>query len=234
MVGIDEAFELRYKKKDNEFQVLVDFEKYKEFKKNPSEVSVYDALGDVKIFKDQKKGDVASQNLIDECFNNMDEEEILKEILLNGECQIPTSYVNEERKKVRDRVVNYIASNSINPGTKMKYTVTMIEAEVDKTGYNFKMDVPYVKQAEEVLSKVKKSIPIAIEKSVIEVCVEAKYCGPFYGPFRKFGKIIKEYYDDGGNLRIHIEITTGIKDDVIEFIKKNSNNEASYHVSSGN
>jgi hypothetical protein len=56
MVKVDEAFEVRYKKGGEQFEVLVDFDKLKEFEKSPDTVSVYDVLADVKIFRDQKKG----------------------------------------------------------------------------------------------------------------------------------------------------------------------------------
>ena len=231
MVNVDKAFELRYKINGVEFQLLVDFDKLKEFKKNSDQMTVFDVLADSKIYKDQRKGEVASANLISDTFPKKSQEEVLKEMLLKGECQIPTAYLNSLREEKKVQIINYIAANSVNPGNKMKFTVTMIESEVNKLSYNVSADLDSVKQAEEVIKLLKKKIAISIEKSIIEMAIPGQYCGAFYGPFRQNGKITKEYYDDQGLLRLHIEVTAGVVDDVINYIKLKTNNEAEYHIS---
>jgi len=45
MVNVDDAFRVKYKVEKDEFQVLVDFDKLKEFIAKPDEVSVYDVFG---------------------------------------------------------------------------------------------------------------------------------------------------------------------------------------------
>jgi len=230
MVNVDKAFEVRYKKNGENLEVLVDFDRLKEFKKKPQEVNVYDVMADVKIFRDQKKGEVASVNLLNDIFKELSEEEILKEILLKGECQIPTAYLNKVRDEKKMQVVNYISENAINPATKMKYTPTMIEGEVNKVKYNFDPNISFEGQAEDIIKILKKSIPISIDKVLLEIEIPAQYCGAFYGPFRKFGKITKDYYDNSGNLRIHMEVTSSQIDRVIEYIKEKTNGTGSYFV----
>ena len=230
MVNVDDAFEVRYKKKEQNFEVLVDFDKLNEFKKKPEATSVYDVLADQKIFKDQRKGEIASENLLREIFGNLDEEAILKEIVLKGECQIPTSYINKMREEKKKHVINYIAENSINPATKSRYTYSMIEGEINKLRYNFKSDIDYKIQGNEVLALLKKVMPITIEKSIIQIKISGMHCGNFYGPFRKYGKVTKEFFDSEGNLNIQMEVTESVVDEVITFVKRNSNNEAEYRV----
>ncbi len=232
MVNVDDAFEVRYKKAGEMFEVLVDFDKLNEFKKKPNEVSVYDVVADVKIFKDQRKGDIASTNLLFDVFKTYNEEVIIKEILLKGECQIPTSYLNKLRDEKKMQVVNYIVENAVNPASKMKYTPSMIESEVSKLKYSFDPNVGFERQAEEVIKLLKKVMPISVDKVVLEIEVPGMYVGAFYGPFRKMGQITKEYYDNSGNLRMHMEVTQSQVDNVIEFIKAKTNNEASYFVKS--
>lgn len=230
MVNVDDAFEVKYKKGGENFEVLVDFDKLNEFKKKPDEISVYDVLADTKIFRDQRKGDIASPANLNKIFGTDNEEKVIKEILLKGECQIPTAFLNKLREEKKMQVINYIAENAINPTTKSKYSNTMIGTEVDKLKINFKPDIDYLHQAKEVLDNLKKVMPITISKVVVTIKVGGQYCGNFYGPFRKYGKITKEFYDTEGNLHMHIEINESIVDDVINYIKKNSNNEAEYNV----
>ena len=48
----------------------------------------------------------------------------------------------------------------------------------------------------------------------MEIKIPGEFCGAFYGPFRKFGKITKEYFDRDSNLRLHIEISESQIDQV--------------------
>ncbi len=229
MVNVNESFEVRYKYAGENFQVLVDFEKLNEFKKNPDKVQINEVLADLKIFKNQKKGEIASENLLNEIFKNKNKEEIIKEILLKGECQIPTSYLNKLREEKKKQVINYIAENAINPQTKSKYTFSMIESEVNKLKFNFDPNKDFIIQSEEIIKLLKKRMPISLDKIILKIKIPGEYCGAFYGPFRKYGKIIKEYFDEESNLHIHIEIMESIQDTVINYIKNNSNNSAEYH-----
>ena len=226
----DKAFQVRYKFAGENFEVLVDFNKLNEFKKKPNEISVYDVLADRKIFRDQKKGEIASENLLMDIFKLSSKEEILKIILLKGECQIPTEFLNKLRNEKKLQVINYIAENAINPQTKGKYTQTMIQSEVNNLKYNFKANIDFIIQAEEVLRQLKKVVPISLEKVILELKVPAEFCGNFYGKFRKYGRITKEFFDKEGNLRLHIEVMESILDTIIEYIKRNSNNSAEYHI----
>lgn len=231
MVNVDDAFEVRYKKNGDQFEVLVDFDKLKEFEKKPDEISVYDVLADVKIFKDQKRGELAAESLLEKSFRGLSEEQILKEILLKGECQIPTAYLNKLREEKKMQAINYIAENAINPATKSKYTNSMIESEVSKLKYSFDPNIGFEHQAQEVLKLLKKVMPISIDKVVLKIEIPPQYSGAFYGPFRKFGKVTKEFYDNNANLHLHLELTESQADNAINYIKQNTNNEGSYHIS---
>jgi len=228
MVEIDNAFELKYKKGSEQFEVLVDFDLLLEFKKKPEEISVYDVLADNKIFKDQKKGQIASEQTLNTIFENKTEQEILKEILLKGTCQIPTAYINKLREEKKEQIINYIAQEAVNPQTRSKYTPSMISTSFSQITFNVDPQKDFVLQAEEALHLLKRVIPISMQRVLLAIKVPGQYCGSFYGEFRRKGTVKKEFYDDTGNLNINFEISESRLDDVINFIKKNTNNEGEY------
>lgn len=230
MVKVDEAFEVKYKKAGENFEVLVDFDKLNEYKKDQEKVSVFDVLADEKVFKDQKKGELASENDLEKHFKTNNQEEILKQILLEGECQIPTAYKNKLRDEKKIQVINYISENANNPQTKGKYARSLIEGEIEKLRYNYSLTQDYIHQANEVLKLLKRVMPIAITKSTMQIRIPGEHCGNFYGAFRKMGKITKEKFDDSGNLCLEMEVSDSVIEDVIEYIKSKSNNEAEYVV----
>jgi ribosome maturation protein SDO1 len=150
--------------------------------------------------------------------------------LLEGETQIPTSYLNKLRDQKRERVINYIAEAAMNPATKTKYTTSMIESAVGRIRYNFDPYKHADTQAEEVLKLLRAQMPIAIERVRLQMKIPAQHSGAFYGAFRSYGEIKKEFYDSSGCLNMEIEITEAQKDRVIDYIKRKTNNEAEYRV----
>ena len=231
MVKVNEAFEIRYKKAGEEVQTLVDFDELQKYREKPEETSIDDVVVDRKIYIDQKKGEIAPESTLEKIFNTQDEDTILKEILINGECQIPTAYLNKLRENKKEQIINYIAENSVNPQTKTKYTYTMIENAFSDIKYQIDPFKSPITQAEEVLKKLKTKLPISMDTTVIIAKIPGTYCGKFYGKFRNFGKIKKEFYDEQGNLHLHIEISESLIDTVTSYIKENTNGEGEYYTS---
>jgi rRNA metabolism SBDS family protein len=231
MVKVDESFILSYKKEGHEFQVLVDYGKLLEFRKNNAKITVYEVLADEDVFSDVKKGFRQSENLIKEIFRGKNEEAVFSEILNKGHCQVPTKYLNKQREKIKTRVVQYIVDSCINPQTNGKFTSSMIENEISKISYGFKGDSDHIHQAEEVIKKLQSKFPIKIDKKTLKISIPAQYVGKFYGKiFRSLGTITKEFiHKSSGNLKVHMDVNSSNFDKVIEYIRLNSNGEGEYY-----
>jgi ribosome maturation protein Sdo1 len=106
----------------------------------------------------------------------------------------------------------------------------MIESQVNKIKYSYNPETGHEKQAEEIIEHLKKVMPIKIEITILEINVPAKYAKATAPKLRAFGHITKEYFDNEGNLRVHLEVVGAGLDKVIIFLKKNTNGEAGYHT----
>lgn len=230
MVLVDDSFEVRYKFKGKEVQVLVDFDQLQLFKKNSSDVELDDVVVDSNIYVDQKKGELASDEVLETLFGKIQHEEMMKKILLEGECQIPTAYLNKLRQEKKNQIINYISQNAHNPQTTTKYTYSMIQNAVEDLSITIDPLKDSIYQAEEVIKSLRKKMPISMEKVMMIIKIPGMYCGKFYGPFRKMGTITKEFYDDQGALHLHFEIYQGSVDEVMSYIKTHSQGEAEYHI----
>ncbi len=230
MANIEKAFEIRLKKDKEIFEMLIDFEKLNEFRKNPKIENIYDVICEEKIFKDQKKGELANDVSLNKIFKNMNKEQIMYEILIKGECQIPTSYLNNLRESKKTQIINYIASISINPQTKSKYTFSMIEREVNKLKYNINPNTGIEMQSKEILDQLKKIMPIKIDSVKLILEIPAKFTGNFYSSFRKNINLKSEKYDNSGKLILEIETTSSNLDDIIKIAKNKTENQVSYYT----
>lgn len=230
MVKVNEAFEIKYKKKGKEVQLLIDFDKLQEFRKNPEKIPIEDVVADDKIYTEQSRGEIASEQTLKTIFETIDENTILHEILINGDCQIPTAYLNKLREEKKRQVINYVVENAFNPQTNTKFTYSMIESIIESLHCNFDPLKDSTLQAETILKDIKKKVPISMNRITMILKIPGMYCGKFYGPFRNYGTIQKEYFDEKGNLHLHLEIPEGKIDDVATFIKTNSNGEGEYYI----
>ncbi len=230
MVLVEDAFEVRYKYKGKEVQVLVDFDQLQTFRKNPQLVDLEDVLVDDRIYVDQKKGELASDDILTILFGNMTHNQRIEKILQDGECQIPTAYLNKLRQEKKNQIINYISQNAHNPQTNTKYTYSMIERAFEEISMTIDPLKDAIYQAEETIKHLRKKMPISMEKVILIIKVPGMYCGKFYGPFRKMGTITKEFYDDQGALHLHFEIYQGSLEDVVSYIKTHSQGEAEYHI----
>ena len=230
MVSVDKAFEMRYRKAGKEVQILVDFDELQSFRKNPQEKEIEDVVADDKIYSDQKKGELAPDSVLKEMFSTQNHQEILKEILLEGECQIPTAYLNKLREEKKTQIINYIAENAINPQTKTKYTYSMIENALSDIKTTIDPLKDHIYQAEQILKDLRKKLPISMDRVLMIIKIPGEHCGKFYGNFRKLGTIQKEYFDDHGRLHLHFEISQGNIDTVADYIKSNTQGTGEYHI----
>ena len=233
MAKVDESCIIRYKKGNLEVEALVEYKslaQYLENEENRENTSIYDIFADTKIFSDSKKGLVADSDTLQKLFPDKSEEEMLKEIALQGDAQIPTSYLNELRDKKKDLIINYLTNQTINPQTKHRYTTAMLKDEIDNLKISILPFRNHIKQAEDVFKQLKVKIPIKFDSTIIIVQVESQYAGVLIKPVREFGTVEKQFYDDTGNLHMHVKVPTGRVDETIDFLKDKTRGSVSYHL----
>lgn len=233
MVKVDESCIIRYKKANMEVEALIEYKalaQYLEHHEEDSQTSIYDLFADTKIYSDSKKGLVADSDTLDKLFPNMSEEEMLKEIALHGDAQVPTSYLNELRAKKKDLITNYLTTQTINPQTKQRYSNAMIKDLIDELKISIDPYKNHIKQAEDVFKLLKNKLPIKFDSTIIIFQVEAQFSGSIIKPIRGFGTVEKQFYDETGNMHMHLKVPTGRVDEAIEFLKNQSRGSVSYHL----
>ena len=100
----------RIKVKGKHFEIQVDLEEALKVKAGKGDM--LSALDMPKIFNDLKKGHVASQSDLTECFNSTDIYEIAKQIIIKGEVQKNQEFRDAEREAKVNQVVQLLVRNS--------------------------------------------------------------------------------------------------------------------------
>lgn len=201
----------RIKQKGKPFEIIVDLDEALKFKKGQSD---WLEVGGDRIFKDTKKGDVASRADLEDCFGTTDVLEIGKKIVKNGEVLVTQEFRDEEKDKRLKQVVDFLATNTINPQTGNPHTPDRIQRALEEAHVNVK-NVPIENQIKEIMEQLSKVLPIRTETKKIKIVVPAIYTGKVYNTIMQYKE--EENWMNDGSLEVVVSIPAGI---VMDFYDK--------------
>ncbi len=210
MVKLEEAVIARLSSCGTTFEVLVDPELALTFRGGET-VEVQNLLATDKIFKDSKKGDEASEEMVKKAFGTLDFVKVAEQIVLTGEVQVTTDQRRRMREQRLRQLVTMISKRAVNPQTGLPHPPTRIESAINEA----RIHVDEHKTAEEQLSKIVKTllpiIPLKFETRRIAIKIPANHVGRAQRSVREVGTLKQEEWLDDGSWAAVMEIPAGIQ-----------------------
>lgn len=204
----------RIKLKNKHFEIHVNLDEALKVKAGKGDIM--SALDSNKIFTDLKKGNVASQADLTECFNTLDIYQIAKIIITKGEVQKTQEFRDTERETRINQVVTLIVRNSSDQHGK-PYTEERIRRALQEAHANID-NKPAEQQIPVIIEKLTSIIPIKLEVKRIKLIIPAQYTGQIYGLLKDYKE--SEEWLSNGNLEAIIRIPAGMQ---IDFYEKLNN-----------
>ena len=201
----------RIRKSGLDFEIMVDLDQALKFKKGESDF--LNVEGDV-IFSDIKKGFRAATNDLEIAFKTTDPTEIGKIIVKQGEVLTDQIHRDEEKDKKIKQVVDFLATNSIDPQTGRPHSIERIKSALEQSNVHIK-NTPIDTQINDILEEISKIIPIKIETKTVKIIIPAIHTGKAYGIVNTYKG--KETWLDNGDLEVVVKIPAGI---IIDFYDK--------------
>lgn len=219
----------RYEAKGHRFEVLVNPDlalKVKEGK----EVNVNELLvGDI-VYKDARKGLKASPEALREVFGTDNIEKVAVEIVRRGELQLTAEQRRAIIEAKKRRIINFISKNAVDPKTKLPIPPKRIELAMEQARVTIDPYRSVEAQAQEIVSKIARIIPIKIARALLSIIVPPQYSGRIYKLLSGLGDIKKSRWRSDGSLEVELEIPAGLQDEVIDKINKFTKGSASVKV----
>lgn len=213
MVKVSEAVIARYEKEGEKFEILVDPDLSMELKKG-KKISFNELLAIDTVFKDSNKGTTASPETINKIFGTNEIEKIAEKIIKEGRVQLTT----EQRKKIleqrRKELIDFIARNAINPQNKTPHPPQRIENVLEEAKIHVDPMRTVQEQLPEIMDKIKKLIPISMEKIRIAFKIPAEHAGKANSILHKYGLKQEEWQSDGSLVAV-LELPAGAKEDLL-------------------
>ena len=166
------------------------------------------------IFNDVKKGLHAS--FLRDTFGTDDKRKIAERIIKEGEIQLTTQHKNKLREELRKRIIQTIHRNAINPKTNTPPPPARIESALEEA----KVKIDEYKSAEEqvveIVKKINGILPIKYETREVLLKIPAKFSGQSYTIAKQYGKLLKEDWQNNGNLYLTVEIPAGLQNELLD------------------
>ena len=215
MVSLDDAVIARLKKGEDHFEILVDPYLAADLL-DGKEIDVLKILVIDTIFKDSKKGTHASSESLQSVFGTNNVTEIATKIIKKGEIQLTTEQRNKMQKNKKNRIIDTIAKNAMDPKTKAPHPRQRIELAMDQAGVHIDPFKPVNEQVKIIIEVLRPIIPISMEQVRISVKIPAEFIGRAYGEARNFGALEREEWQSDGSWVGIVRIAAGLQTDFYE------------------
>jgi ribosome maturation protein SDO1 len=210
LVSLDDAVIARLKKQEDHFEILVDPYAAADLI-DGKEIDILSNLAIDAIFEDSKKGKHASAESIQKAFGTSNVTEIAKKIILRGDIQLTTEQRHKMQKNKRNRIVETIVKNAMDPKTKAPHPRQRIELAIDQAGVHIDPFKPVSEQVKIIIEALRPIIPISMEQVRISVKIPAEFIGRAYGVARNFGALEREDWQSDGSWMGIIRIAAGLQ-----------------------
>ncbi|MBS3065809.1 ribosome assembly factor SBDS [Candidatus Pacearchaeota archaeon] len=195
----------RAKVKGKHFEIEVDLDEALKVKSGKGDITK--ALEFPRIFTDMKKGNVAKESDLVECFGTKEPYEIAKKIIISGEIQKTQEFRDSEKDAKIKRVIDILLKNAVDQNGR-PYTEERIKRAVEEAHYSFDSRAPE-QQLNDVVSKLQTIIPIKIETKRIKLTIPAQYTGQIYGLLKDYKE--SEEWLANGSLQAVLNIPAGMQ-----------------------
>ncbi len=203
----------RIKKGGKHFEILVDLDEAMKVRRKEENSNLSAAVLTEAIFYNLKSGEHASTDDLEINFGTTNFAEITEKIIKEGEIVRTADSMRKNQDKKYKQVVEFLVRNATSP-EKRPYTPERIMKALKEARVNIK-NKPIEMQIEEIIDKLKKILPININRKEIRLLIPAIHSGKAYGVIKEF--MIKENWKDNGDLEVVVRLPSGL---VMDFYDK--------------
>ncbi len=225
MVTLDKAVIARLKTHGGHFEILVDPEKAYDLRKG-ADVKMEDLLAVEDVFENASRGDRVPEEDLVKAFGTKSVPEIARRIIREGEINLTAEQRHRMQEEKRRQVVSFISRNAINPQTMMPHPPARIERAMEEAGAHIDLTKSVEENVNVVMKAIRPIIPIRFEEVRIAVKVPASHAARAFGEISKFGRLVKDEWQNDGSWIGIVQIPAGMQPEFYDLVNRLSKGEA--------
>lgn len=215
-----EKFQLtiaRLKREGHTFEIAVDPDAALAFKEG-KKVPVSDILKSDKVFADVQKGQLASEQAVQNLLKANDATEACPVILKHGEVHFTTRYLQQLRDKKHKQIVQRIHAYGIDPRTKAPHPFERIERGLVEAKVHIDERKSVESQVDAIVRKLQPILPISFAKKTIRFTIPAQHAAKAYSTLKNDHSIAQERWLNDGSLEGQVTIPAGLEEEFYDKI----------------
>lgn len=214
-----DAVVIGYKKGHLRFEIFVDPDLAFEYRRG-GQVSIEDILKSYNVYEDAKRGDHASEELVEDAFGTADIFQIAPEIIKHGEFRLTHEQRNQMVSEKTELIIEHISKRAMNPQTGHPHPPDRIRQAMEEA--KVRVD-PFIKVDEQipgVVGALRVIIPISFESVKIQITLPASYSGKGYNMVAEAGVIKNESWAQDGSWTGLVEIPAQKRQELYDNLNK--------------
>lgn len=199
----------RLRKGGETFEIVVDPDLAIDFKQG-KKIDIEDILKSEKIFFDAKKGELASEIVMQNIFKSDNPIEIARLILKDGEIQLTAEFRQKLRDEKRNKIISIIAANAIDPRTKLPHPRVRIENAFEQAKIGIAEMQKAEDQIEGIVRKLQPILPISFKKKRMAIRIPGTYAGKAYPLIQSMSSLETEEWLNDGSFACVVSVGAGM------------------------
>ncbi len=212
---------VRAKFQGNRFELIVNPELALKYKMGllDESITINDILEVDEIFDNASKGERASDEILNHCFETTNIIEIAEKILIKGDLNLTAEQRQEFFEKKRKQIVNLIAKTCINPKTRTPHPPLRIENAMKEAKVMIDPTKSAEEQIKDIIVELRTIIPISMETVKLAVQIPPEFTGKAYGEIKRKGQIEKDEWQKDGSWIAVVSIAAGVQGEFMEMVQ---------------
>ncbi len=201
------------------FEIFVDPNLAFDYRRG-EDVPIEEILKSYEIYEDAKRGQRATEMLVEDAFGSSDVFDIAPDIIKHGEFKLTHEQRVNLTEEKTEAIIKDISKRAMNPQTGHPHPPDRIRQAMEEA----KVTVDPFISVEEQVPKIVKSllviIPISFESVKIKVTVPAAYAGKGYNMVAQIGVIKTDSWEQDGSWTGLVEIPASKRQELYDDLNK--------------
>jgi len=210
---------VRYSHSGGKFEVLVDPEKGLAYKRGEiddvSKVLVIDT-----VFTDAKKGEKASNELLESVFGTTDPVKVAEAMFERGTFQL----IADQRKAMTEQktrqIISSISRNYVDPRTKLPHPTARVENALQEAHVSVDLFRDAEEQVKDVVKALRSILPLSMESVEIAVKIPPEHASKAYGIVKGLGAIKRDEWRSDGSWIAVVEVSAAMQVELLDRLGK--------------
>lgn len=204
----------KLKKENHDFEILVYPFVAWDYRHNHPGITIEQVIAYDEIYSDVAKANLASNELLIECFGTSDIHKIADKIVRDGEVQLTTTQKQLLTEKREKEIIEFISKNAHDPRAKTPIPPQRLINAFEELKIKVNLNTNKEKEIEDILNKLVRIMPISMDKIILEIEVPALYTGKASAVIFKY-EVAEQNWLGSGDLFCKIKIPAGTKQQLV-------------------